>query len=75
MIEIKLSPFSLKESEELLKERGIALSRYDIVQSYMIFGGIPFYLNYFRRGNSLAQNVDELFFKRGEACSLTYMML
>ena len=63
--EIKLSPFTLKESELLFKEQGINLSRYDIVQSYMIFGGIPFYLNYFRRGNSLAQNVDELFFAKG----------
>lgn len=70
--EIKLSPFSLKESEELLKERGIALSRYDIVQSYMIFGGIPFYLNYFKRGNSLAQNVDELFFSKGAKLAIEY---
>ena len=70
--EIKLSPFTLKESELLLKEKGIALSRYDIVQSYMIFGGIPFYLNYFKRGYSLAQNVDELFFGKGAKLSLEY---
>lgn len=63
--EIKLSPFSLRECELLFQERGIHLSRYDIVQSYMIFGGIPFYLNYFGRGKSLAQNVDELFFVKG----------
>ena len=63
--EIKLLPFTLKECELLLKENGIALSRYDIVQSYMIFGGIPYYLKYFKRGNSLAQNVDELFFAKG----------
>ena len=73
--EIKLSPFTLKESELLLKERGITLSRYDIVQSYMIFGGIPFYLNYFRRGNSLAQNVDELFFSKGAKLSQEYNRL
>lgn len=63
--EIKLEPFSLRECEQLFAERGISLSRYDIVQSYMIFGGIPFYLNYFQRGRSLAQNVDELFFQNG----------
>ena len=67
--EIKLSPFTLRECEQLLKDRGISLSRYDITQSYMIFGGIPFYLNYFRRGNSLAQNVDELFFTKGAKLS------
>ena len=63
--EIKLEPFSLKETEMLLKERGVKLSRYDIVQSYMILGGIPYYLNYFKRGESLAQNIDELFFSKG----------
>lgn len=70
--EIKLLPFSLKECELLLKERDIALSRYDIVQSYMILGGIPYYLNYFKRGNSLAQNIDELFFAKGAKLSNEY---
>ncbi len=73
--EIKLSPFTLRESEQLLMENGISLSRYDIVQSYMIFGGIPFYLNYFRRGNSLAQNVDELFFAKGAKLAGEYNRL
>lgn len=70
--EIKLSPFSLYECELLLNARGISLSRYDIVQSYMIFGGIPFYLNYFNRGNSLAQIIDDLFFKKGAKLSPEY---
>ena len=70
--EIKLSPFSLLECELLLKDRGISLSRYDVVQSYMIFGGIPFYLNYFQRGRSLAQNVDELLFSKGAKLLLEY---
>ena len=70
--EIKLSPFTLKECELLFKEKGISISRYDIVQSYMIFGGIPYYLNYFKRGNSLAQNVDELLFKKGATLSFEY---
>lgn len=63
--EIKLSPFSLVECEELFKSENIKLSRYDIVQSYMITGGMPYYLNYFQKGMSLAQNVDQLFFKNG----------
>ncbi len=70
--EIKLAPFSLRECELLFNERGISISRYDIVQSYMIFGGIPFYLNYFRRGISLAQTVDELFFVKGAKLQLEY---
>ena len=63
--EIRLEPFSLRDCESLFKDREINLSRYDIIQAYMILGGIPFYLDYFRRGKSLAQNVDELFFNKG----------
>ena len=70
--EIKLEPFTLRECELLLSERKINLSRYDIVQSYMIFGGVPFYLNYFQRGMSLAQNIDELFFLKGAKLRMEY---
>lgn len=70
--EIKLEPFNLKECELLFKENKINLSRYDIVQSYMIFGGIPYYLGYFMRGRSLAQNVDDLFFAKGAKLSMEY---
>ena len=38
--EIKLSPFNLHECEEFFKQNAFKISRYDIVQSYMIFGGI-----------------------------------
>ena len=62
--EIKLAPFTLKECEEFLEEKGVKLSRYDIIQGYMATGGIPYYLGYFRRGSSLAQNMDELFFSQ-----------
>ena len=60
--EIKLSPFTLKECEAYYADNGIRFSRYDIVQSYMIFGGIPYYLNYIKPNLSLAQNVDRIFF-------------
>ena len=62
--EIKLSPFSLSECEEFYQSRQIQFSRYDIAQSYMIFGGIPYYLGYMDREMSLAQNVDRLIFSR-----------
>ena len=62
--ELKLSPFSLQECEEYFQANQIKLSRYDIAQSYMIVGGIPYYLGYFDPVLSLAQNVDALFFAR-----------
>lgn len=61
--EIKLSPFDLYGCKEFFGSKGISLSDYDITQSYMILGGVPFYLGYFEKGRSLAQNVDALFFQ------------
>ena len=52
----------MKECEQYYENKQIKLSRYDIVQSYMVLGGIPYYLSYFDSGQSLAQNIDNLFF-------------
>lgn len=60
--QIHLKPFTLHECEELFRANGVVMSRYDVVQSYMMVGGIPYYLNFFNRENSLSQNVDALFF-------------
>ena len=62
--EIRLSPFTLKETEQMLLSQGVTLSRYDIAQAYMAVGGIPYYLSYFQPGKSLAQIIDNLFFER-----------
>jgi hypothetical protein len=60
--EIKLSPFTLKECEEYFAHENIVMSRYDILQSYMVFGGIPYYLSYFKKGLSLTANIDNILF-------------
>ena len=73
--EMKLSPFTLVECEEYLKRRRVKLSRYDIAQAYMIVGGIPFYLQYFQKGLSLAQNVDHLFFNEDAKLRFEYERL
>ena len=59
-----LEPFSLSECEEFFQHKKIVLDRKSIVEGYMIFGGIPFYLNMFDRKLSLAQNVDNLCFTK-----------
>ncbi|MCL2151829.1 MAG: ATP-binding protein [Oscillospiraceae bacterium] len=61
--EINLQPFTLRECEEYFRARGIDIPRYQVAEAYMIFGGIPYYLDYFRPKYSLAQNVDEIYFK------------
>ena len=58
--EMKLTPFTLGECEAFYESKEVRLSRYDIVQSYMILGGVPYYMGYFQKGMSLAQNIDNI---------------
>ena len=59
---IYIRPFTLAECKEYLKSRDIIMEDKEIAECYMIMGGIPFYLKNIRRGASLSQNVDEMFF-------------
>lgn len=64
---IRLQPFSLAESHALLADRGIHLTRHQMVELYMVTGGVPHYLEQVRRGQSIAQIVDTLCFDRDGA--------
>lgn len=70
--EIRVSPFSLKECSQFYKANHVKLSSYDIVQSYMILGGIPYYMGYFQEDLSLGQNIDRLFFNKNAALKDEY---
>jgi AAA+ ATPase superfamily predicted ATPase len=59
---IHLQPLTLDECEVYLATKGSGLSRYDLVESYMVFGGIPYYLDYFDGRYSLATNIDRIVF-------------
>lgn len=59
---IYLRPFNLGETEEFLVSRGFQMERFQIAELYMTMGGTPFYLNMLSRSQSVAQNIDELFF-------------
>ena len=60
--QIFLQPFNLYECEDYFQKHNIVLNRHQIVESYMIFGGIPYYLSLMQKPFSLAQNVDNLCF-------------
>lgn len=66
---IALKPFSLKECEEYCNYRKFEFDRVQILQLYMVLGGIPFYWKSVQRGLSAAQNIDNLFFKEGAILS------
>ena len=59
---ILLRPFTLSETEEYCKHKGLRINRYQIVQLYMAFGGIPFYLRECTPGKSATQMIDALCF-------------
>lgn len=62
--EIHLHPMTVAECSEFLTYRNIEFSLYDIIQCYMILGGIPYYMNMLRKDLSLAANIDLLFFNK-----------
>ena len=57
---IHLQQFSLRECEQFFRFSQFQIPRQQIIESYMVFGGIPYYLNYLNPRLSLAQNVEEL---------------
>ena len=62
---IRLDPFTLKETEQYFKLRNILLDRYQIIQIYMVTGGVPFYLNDVSPGMSAFQAIDKMCFTKG----------
>ena len=66
--QIELEQFSLSECEEYYEYRGMPMSRFEILESFMIFGGIPHYMSLMDVTLSLKQNIDQLCF--GKAADL-----
>ena len=62
---IYLPPFSLHDVEAYLQSRNMDWDRYQIMQAYMILGGVPYYYSLLDSSFGLVQNVDALFFDRG----------
>ena len=73
--QIRLMPFDLGECEQFFSANGIKWTRKQIIESYMIFGGIPYYLNYLRPQYSLAQNVQMLLFEENSPLKYEFQQL
>jgi AAA+ ATPase superfamily predicted ATPase len=61
---LRLEPFRLVECEQFFTNKGIHYNRRLIAEAYMVFGGIPFYLDLFEPGFSVVQNVDAICFSQ-----------
>ena len=59
---IDLRAFNLKETELFLKTKSPNIDRYQILQIYMVMGGIPHYLKEVENGKSAIQNIDKICF-------------
>ena len=62
--EMPIHPFTLREVEEYLNEHQFVWNRQMVLQAYMVFGGIPYYLSLLDNRESFVQNIDRLFFSR-----------
>ena len=60
--QIRLNPFTLSECEQMARARGLAYSRQQILEGYMVLGGIPYYWERMDKAKSIDQNIDCLFF-------------
>lgn len=61
---ILLEPFTLSETRDFLLEKGFKISNKQILDIYMVMGGIPYYLNHIDKSKSIAQNINELCFRK-----------
>ncbi len=60
---LKIEPFTLNECAQLLKQKKIALDHFQLVQLYMVLGGIPFYWDAVKKGLSASQNINRSCFE------------
>ncbi|MBR1469698.1 MAG: ATP-binding protein [Prevotella sp.] len=63
-LRIHLQPFTLNECEQYAKKLRLGLNRHQLLETYMILGGIPYYWSLLSKEKSLSQNIDSLFFER-----------
>ena len=49
---ICLQPFSLHECERYAESRNVKFTRYDILEAYMVMGGIPYHWSLIDKGKA-----------------------
>jgi uncharacterized protein len=59
---IHLQPFTLQETKQFFESKKINLDLYQILQIYMVMGGVPHYLENIEKGESATQNINRVCF-------------
>jgi uncharacterized protein len=60
---IYLQPFTLAETKEFLATKNIYLTHQEIAKIYMAFGGIPYYLEDIKRGETATKAIERMCFE------------
>ena len=61
---LRVLPFTLGETATYLKNKGVILDQYNVLQLYMAMGGIPHYLRNINPGESASQIIERLCFTK-----------
>ena len=69
---IWLAPFTLSETKQLLEYQSIRWNDRQVLDCYMVFGGIPYYISMLQKSLSQTQNVDELLFSQTASLKSEY---
>jgi uncharacterized protein len=72
---IFLAPFNLYETSLFLKKKHIAIPRKQVVDLYMAFGGIPYYLDQIDQGESVTKSIDRICFEANALLHMEYSEL
>lgn len=62
--EMALEPLNLRDTKKFLKGNGVSLTNKQVMNLYMVTGGIPYYLSAIDKHLSVIQNIEKLAFKR-----------
>ena len=60
--QINLMPFTLAECAEYAATHGIVMNHHQLLECYMVMGGVPYYWSFLHKELSLSQNIDRIFF-------------
>ena len=63
--QIHLQPFTLRECKLYCESKNLGYKDRQILEAYMAMGGIPYYWSFLKKGQSVSQNFDRMFFQTG----------
>jgi AAA+ ATPase superfamily predicted ATPase len=59
-----LEPLDLYATKQFLSREGVKLNNRQILQIYLVTGGVPYYLSHIKKGLSATQTIDQLAFRK-----------